>query len=123
MTNQKIIKLFADPKNVGIIQGASGIGNYTNEKTNDVMKIYLKVEDSCVIDAKFKTYSNYYGIAILCELTQMLKGKTIEEIEEIEEAQLTDKLGEIEEDRQYLITDAIYTLKSAIKNYKKKLEK
>lgn len=123
MKNQKVLRLFANPKNVGIIQGASGIGNYTNEKTSDVMKLYLKVEDEEIIDAKFKTYSNYFGIAILSDLTELIKGKYIEEAEELDEEQLLDSIGIIDEDRKYLITDALNTLQLAIKDYKKKLVK
>ena len=123
MKNQKVLRLFANPKNVGIIQSASGIGNYTNDKTSDVMKLYLKVEDEEIIDAKFKTYSNYFGIAILSDLTELIKGKYIDEAEEVDEVQLLDSIGVIDEDRKYLITDAINTLQLAIKDCKKKLVK
>ena len=68
-----------NPRNVGEIQDASGVGTVGNAKCGDIMKVYLKIENSIVLDAKFKTFGCGAAVATSSMATEMIKGKTIEE--------------------------------------------
>ena len=122
MYNKTIMEIFANPKNVGIIQGASGTGLFVNETTNNIYKIYLKIEDDVIVDATFKTFSNAYGIAVCSVLTQMLKGKTLIEAKAINEQDILEKIGYIDKDDE-MINDVLQTLNLAFVDYEKKLQK
>lgn len=123
MYNNKIMNLFANPKNVGIIQGASGVGSYTNEKTGNVLKIYLKVEDETVVDASFKAFAGAGSIAVLSVLTELVKGMKISEVTSISSQNILEEIGSLEEDQLYLVDDALETLGLTVKDYNKKQEK
>src|SRR5690554_8058844 len=79
MYSQKVLDTFANPKNVGEIENADGVGTVGNPKCGDIMKIYLQIEDNIIRDAKFKTFGCGAAIATSAMLTQMIKGKSIEE--------------------------------------------
>lgn len=123
MYSQKLLDLFTNPHNVGIIQGASGIGQFTDEKTSEVFKIYLKIEQNYIVNATFKVYSGIAGIAVMSILTDMLKNLSIENASNIEEKELLKQVETIDASQEYLLVDAIDTLKLAITDYQKKLEK
>lgn len=122
MYNKRIMALFANPKNVGIIQGASAIGHYTNESTNDVYKLYLKVEDEIIVDASFKAFCGADGIAIFSVLTELLFDKNINEVNEITEDDILEEIGEFSEDN-LSVKDALETLKLTVIDYNKKQQK
>ncbi|MGN1221765.1 MAG: iron-sulfur cluster assembly scaffold protein [Christensenellales bacterium] len=122
MYNKTIMEIFANPKNVGIIQGASGTGHFVNETTNNIYKIYLKIEDDTVVDATFKTFSNAYGIAVCSVLTQMLKGKSLLEAKLINQQDILEKIGEVDKD-DVTINDVLQTLNLSFVDYDKKLQK
>lgn len=119
MYNRKIMALFANPKNVGIIQGASGIGQYTNQNTADVYKIYLKIEDEVIVDASFKAFCGADGIAVCSVLTDMLINKTLLQAEDITENDIYDEIGELNTENTS-VADALETLRLAIADYDKK---
>lgn len=123
MYNKKTLNLFYSPSNVGIIQGASGVGTFTNKDTHDTTKIYIKVEDDCVVDAKFKTYSNVVGVAVLSVLTDYVIDTYLDEVAEITAEDILDKTGEIPQDKMYILDDAFECLNLAIKDYRKKQQK
>lgn len=79
MYSEKVVDHFANPRNVGEIEDADGIGEVGNPICGDVMKIYLKIEKDCIIDAKFKTFGCGAAIATSSMATELIKGKTIEE--------------------------------------------
>lgn len=122
MYNKTIMEIFANPKNVGIIQGASGTGHFVNETTNNIYKIYLKIEEDIIVDATFKTFSNAYGIAVCSVLTQMLKGKSLLEAKLINEQDILDKIGKTDQEIE-IIKDILQTLNLAFVDYDKKLQK
>ena len=122
MYNKKIMALFANPKNVGIVQGSSGVGQYTNEKTTDVYKIYLKIEENVIVDASFKAFCGADGIAVCSILTEMLFDKTLTEAEEITQQDILAEIGELNEDNESA-KDALEALKLAILDYNKKQQK
>ena len=123
MYNRRILNLFAEPHNYGIIGGASGIGQYTNEKTNEVIKLYIKIENETIIDASYKVYSGIAGIAVMSVLSDLLKNKSLEDAQKLEEKQLLEEVGSLGAERQYLLADALGSVKLAVEDYQKKLEK
>ena len=79
MYSEKVMENFANPKNVGEIEDASGVGQVGNAKCGDIMKISLKIEDDIVKDAKFKTFGCGAAVATSSMATQMIIGKTVDE--------------------------------------------
>lgn len=122
MYSAKVINLFANAENVGILQSASGVGVYTDEKTNEVFKLYLKIENNYVVNASFKAYTGVVGIAVMGTLTEMLKNMAVENTVNVTAKDILAEL-EVESYQKYLAQDAIESLKLAITDYQKKLEK
>ena len=79
----KVMDHFQNPRNVGEIEDANGVGEVGNAKCGDIMKIYLKVEDNIIKDVKFKTFGCGSAIASSSMATEMIKGKTIDEAWEL----------------------------------------
>ena len=79
MYTQTVMDHFTNPRNVGEIEDANGVGEVGNSRCGDIMKMYLKIEDGRIADVKFKTYGCGSAIASSSVATEMIKGKTIEE--------------------------------------------
>ncbi|MCR1933580.1 Fe-S cluster assembly scaffold protein NifU [Clostridium tepidum] len=79
MYTEKVMDHFRNPRNVGEIEDANGIGEVGNAKCGDIMKIYLKVEDNIIKDVKFKTFGCASAIASSSMATELIKGKTLED--------------------------------------------
>ena len=79
MYSEKVMDHFSNPRNVGTLPDANGIGEVGNAKCGDIMKMYLKIEDGIVKDVKFKTFGCGAAIATSSMATELVKGKTIEE--------------------------------------------
>ncbi|KYH29981.1 MULTISPECIES: Fe-S cluster assembly scaffold protein NifU [Clostridium] len=79
MYSEKVMDHFRNPRNVGEIEDANGIGEVGNPQCGDIMKIYLKIEDNIVKDIKFKTFGCGSAIASSSMATELVKGKTVEE--------------------------------------------
>lgn len=122
MYSAKVINLFANAENVGILQSASGVGVYTDEKTNEVFKLYLKIENNYIVNASFKAYTGVVGVAVMGTLTEMLKNMAIENTANVTAKDILAEL-EVESYQKYLAQDAVESLKLAITDYQKKLEK
>lgn len=86
MYSEKVMDHFANPRNVGEIENADGMGEVGNAKCGDIMKIFLKIDDGIITDAKFNTFGCGAAIATSSMATEMIKGKTIDEA-----MQLTNK--------------------------------
>ena len=81
--SEKVMDHFMNPRNVGEIDDASGVGTVGNAKCGDIMKVYLKIEDGVIQDAKFKTFGFGAAVATSSMATELVKGKTIQEALEI----------------------------------------
>lgn len=92
MYTKKVMDHFMNPRNMGEIENADGIGEVGNAKCGDIMKIFLKIEDDVVKDAKFKTFGCGAAIASSSMATELLKGKTVEEAWELSNKAVVDAL-------------------------------
>ena len=81
--SEKVMDHFMNPRNVGEIEDASGVGTVGNAKCGDIMKVYLKIEDGIIKDAKFKTFGCGAAVATSSMATELVKGKTIYEALEV----------------------------------------
>ena len=81
MYSEKVMDHFMNPRNVGEIEDADGVGQVGNAKCGDIMKMYLKIEDGIIVDAKFKTFGCGAAVATSSMATELIKGKTIKEAE------------------------------------------
>ncbi len=117
---QKVIELFMNPKNVGRIEDADGVGEVGNPKCGDVMKIYIKVKDDKIVDIKFETFGCAAAIATSSMITEMVKGKTIEEALKITNKDVAEALGGLPPEKIHCSLLAEEGIKAAVEDYLKK---
>lgn len=108
------------PRNVGEIPDASGVGTVGNPVCGDVMKMYLKVENDIIVDAKFKTFGCGAAIATSSMVTEMVKGKSIEEALKISNRAVAEALGGLPAIKMHCSVLAEEALRSALKDYYQK---
>ena len=116
----KVMDHFMNPRNVGEIEDASGIGEVGNPACGDMMRLYLKVEDGRIVDAKFRTFGCGAAIASSSMLTEMIKGKTIAEAREITNRHVADALDGLPPVKIHCSVMAEEAVKSALDDYAKK---
>ncbi|MCX5802207.1 MAG: Fe-S cluster assembly scaffold protein NifU [Proteobacteria bacterium] len=111
---------FMNPRNMGEIENADAVGEVGNPACGDVMKLYLKIEDGKIVDAKFKTFGCGAAIASSSITTEMIKGKTIDEALKISNEAVAEALGGLPPAKQHCSVLAEEALKVAIEDYNKK---
>src|SRR3972149_413083 len=116
----KVMDHFMNPRNVGEIEEASGVGEGGNPACGDMMRLYLKVEGGKVVDAKSRTFGCGAAIASSSMLTEMIKGKTIEEAEEITNQPVADALDGLPAVKIHCSVMAEEAGKAALADYRKK---
>ena len=121
MYTEQVIDHFTNPRNVGEIENASGVGLVGNAKCGDIMKIFIKVKNNVIVDVIFKTFGCGAAIATSSRATEMVMGKTIEEALAVTNKQVTDSLGGLPEVKLHCSVLAEEALHEAIKNYKERL--
>lgn len=117
MYSEKVVEHYTNPRNVGEIENADGIGEVGNPICGDVMKMYLKIENEVIKDVKFKTYGCGAAIATSSVTTEMIKGKTIKEALEITNEQVVEELGGLPSIKLHCSVLAEEAIKTAIANY------
>lgn len=120
MYNQTVIKEFTNPKNVGEVENADGVGQVGSESCGDIMRISLKIENNVITDAKFKTFGCAAAVATSSTATDMIIGKTVEEAEALTNAQVVEKLGGLPAQKIHCSVLAEEAIKEAIADYKSK---
>ncbi len=120
MYNEKVMDHFQNPRNVGEMDNPSGVGEVGNMKCGDIMKIYIQVKDDVIEDIKFLTFGCGAAIASSSVLTELVKGKTLEEAEAITNKQVADELDGLPEAKLHCSNLAADALQNAIKDYKEK---
>ncbi len=124
MTNtqysDKVMEHFMNPRNVGEIPDADGIGSVGNPVCGDIMKMYIKVEDNVITDVKFKTFGCGAAIATSSMATELIKGKTVEEALQLSNRAVAEALGGLPPVKMHCSVLAEEAIQSAIDDYLKK---
>jgi nitrogen fixation NifU-like protein len=128
--NKKVMKLFMNPKNMGEIKNADGVGKVGNPTCGDIMWVYIKVGKNkskkggeIIKDIKFKTFGCAAAIATSSMITQVAKGKTLEEAKKIKYQDIVKSLGGLPPIKIHCSCLATEALNKSIDNYKNKKEK
>ena len=117
---EQVMDHFMNPRNVGEIEDASGVGTVGNAKCGDIMRIYIKVENDVIVDVKFKTFGCGAAIATSSKATEIVKGMTLEEAEKVTNKMVMDALGGLPPVKVHCSVLAEEALHEAIKNYKER---
>jgi len=120
MYSRKVIEEFTNPKNVGVIEDADGVGETGSTVDGDIITIYIKVKDNVLEDVKFKTFGCVVAISTSTMVTQLAKGKTIDEALELTNKDVIDALGGLPEDKTRCSGFALVALHKAIEDYRGK---
>jgi nitrogen fixation protein NifU and related proteins len=123
MYSEKVMEHFTNPRNVGEIKDADGIGEIGNPVCGDIMKLYIKVKDDKIEDIKFKTFGCGAAIATSSMITELVKGKTLEEAEKISKKTVADALGGLPPNKMHCSNLAADALHKAIEDYRSKIKK
>ncbi|NQT90644.1 MAG: Fe-S cluster assembly scaffold protein NifU [Candidatus Omnitrophica bacterium] len=118
--SEKVMDHFQNPRNVGDIPDADGVGTAGNPVCGDVLKLYIKVKDGVVIDAKFKTFGCGAAIATSSMLTEMVKGKPVDKALEVSNKAIAEALDGLPPVKMHCSVLAEQGLKAAIDDYRKK---
>ncbi len=121
--SEKVMDHFLHPRNVGEIPDASGIGTVGNPICGDVMKMFIKIENNIIVDVKFKTFGCGAAISTSSMVTEMVKGKSIEEALKISNKAVAEALGGLPAIKMHCSVLAEEALKSALADYYKKTGK
>jgi nitrogen fixation NifU-like protein len=121
--SKEVIDHYENPRNVGEIENPSGVGTVGNPACGDVMKLTIRVEDDRIVDARFKTFGCGAAIATSSMVTELVKGKTIEEALQISNQTVTKALGGLPKVKMHCSVLAEDALKAAILDYNKSQEK
>jgi len=117
MYSEKVMEHFTNPRNVGEVEQADGEGQVGNPICGDIMKLSIKVEDDRIVDIKFKTFGCGAAIASCSMLTEMVKGKTIEEARTITNRDVAEALGGLPSVKMHCSNLAADALQIAIDDY------
>jgi nitrogen fixation NifU-like protein len=120
MYSRKVIEEFTNPKNVGAIEDADGVGETGSTVDGDIITIYIKVKDNVLEDVKFKTFGCVVAISTSTMVTQLAKGKTIDEALKLTNKDVIDALGGLPEDKTRCSGFALVALHKAIEDYRGK---
>ena len=118
--SEKVMDHFANPRNVGEMENADGIGEVGNPKCGDIMKMYIKVDDDVITDVSFKTFGCGAAIATSSMITEIAKGMTVDEALEITRNDVADALDGLPPIKMHCSNLAADALTEAIKDYKSK---
>lgn len=120
MYTEKVMDHFMNPRNVGEIENADGIGEVGNVKCGDIMRIYIKVEDEKIVDIKFKTFGCGSAIAASSVATEIIMGMTVEDALKVTNKQVVEALGGLPPVKVHCSVLAEQALKAAIYDYASK---
>jgi len=118
--SEQVMDHFRNPRNVGAIENADGVGKVGNPVCGDIMELTIKVKDGRIEDAKFRTFGCGAAIATSSMVTELVKGKTIEEALEVSNKAVAEALGGLPPVKMHCSVLAEQALRSAIEDYRKK---
>lgn len=120
MYSEKVMEHFMNPRNVGEIENADGIGQVGNPKCGDIMKMYLKIDNDTIVDVRFKTFGCGSAIASSSMATELIKGKTIKEAMQLTNKAVAEALDGLPPVKMHCSVLAEQAIKSALYDYSKK---
>ncbi len=120
MYTDKVMDHFQNPRNVGEIPNADGIGEEGNVRCGDIMKLWIKVEDGRIVDAKFKTFGCGAAIATSSMITEMVIGKTLDEAQDISNQAVAEALDGLPPVKMHCSNLAADALQKALDDYRSK---
>ncbi len=120
MYNEKVMKVFQNPKNVGEVENYDAIGTVGNASCGDIMQITLKIDNDVITDAKFKTFGCAAAIATSSTATEMIKGKTLDDALKITNRQVVEELEGLPPQKLHCSVLAEEAIRAAIEDYRKK---
>ena len=120
---EQVMDHFMNPRNMGEMDDASGVGTVGNAKCGDIMRIYIKVENDVITDVKFKTFGCGAAIATSSKATELVKGMTLEEAEKLTNKMVMDALGGLPPVKVHCSVLAEEALHAAIQDYRDRLAK
>ncbi|RJQ25822.1 MAG: Fe-S cluster assembly scaffold protein NifU [Peptococcaceae bacterium] len=123
MYSEKVMDHFSNPRNVGEIPDADGIGEVGNPTCGDIMKLFIKVKDGVIDDIKFKTFGCGAAIATSSMVTELVKGKTIDEALQISNKTVAEALDGLPPKKMHCSNLAADALHKAIEDYQKRSKK
>lgn len=115
--SEKVMDHFANPRNVGKLEDASGVGEVGNAKCGDIMKMYIRVEDGIITDVKFNTYGCASAIATSSMATEMIKGKPVEEAMALTNRAVAEALEGLPPHKLHCSVLAEEAIKKALEDY------
>ncbi len=115
--SETVMDHFMNPRNVGEIENADGVGEVGNAKCGDIMKMYIKVDNDVITDVKFETFGCGSAIASSSMATEMIRGKTIEQALAVTNKQVVEELGGLPAHKLHCSVLAEEAIKSAVKDY------
>ena len=118
--SEKVMDHFRNPRNVGVIEDADGVGEVGNAKCGDIMKIYLKIEDDMIADVKFETFGCGSAIASSSMATELIKGKPVSEALSLTNAAVAEALDGLPAHKLHCSVLAEEAIKSALRDYYEK---
>lgn len=123
MYSQKVMDHFMNPRNVGEIPDADGVGMEGNPTCGDAMQLFIKVENDVIVDAKFRTFGCGAAIAVSSMITEMVKGKTIDEALSISKEAVAKELDGLPPQKMHCSNLGADALRKAIEDYRSKKSK
>lgn len=121
--SDKVMDHFRNPRNVGVIEDANGIGEVGNAKCGDIMTMYLKIEDDIIQDVKFETFGCGSAIASSSMATELIKGKPVSEAMKLTNAAVAEALDGLPGYKMHCSVLAEEAIKSALEDYQNKTGK
>ena len=119
--SEKVMDHFMNPRNVGEIENADGVGMVGNAKCGDIMKMYLKIENDVIVDCKFKTFGCGAAIATSSMATELIKGKTIEQALALTNSAVVEALDGLPAVKVHCSVLAEEAIKTAVADYYNKI--
>jgi nitrogen fixation NifU-like protein len=121
--SEKVMEHFTNPHNVGKIKDPDGVGNVGNPVCGDIMRLYIKVKDKTIVDARFKTFGCGPAIATSSMVTDLVKGKTLKEALKVTNKVVAEALGGLPPKKMHCSVLAEDALRAAINDYRKNSKK
>lgn len=120
MYSEKVMEEFYAVENFDVIKGASGVGKVTSEIGNEIIKIYIKVENETIVESKFQAFGGVVAIAATSVANRLIMGKTLSELKKFNVNLISNVLGEVPKNKQYILSLVASVVVDAVDNYYEK---